>query len=123
MEVKGTFEVNIEPVKDDAPAVGRMIINKKYSGPVSGIGLGQMLSKRTEIGVAVYTAIEEFEGVVEGKSGAFTLVHNGYMSKDEQNLSVKIIEGSGSGELKSISGSQEIIQEDGKHYYIFKFSL
>ena len=82
-----------------------------------------MLSKRTESGAAVYYAIEEFTGTVNNKSGAFTLLHEGVMTSDSQSLSVKILEGSGSGELNTISGSLEIIQSDDSHNYKLDYSL
>ncbi|HEY7772803.1 MAG TPA: DUF3224 domain-containing protein, partial [Marinagarivorans sp.] len=115
MKAEGAFEVKLEPAKDDAAPAGRMIINKTYTGSLVGAGTGQMLSKRTESGVAVYSAIEEFVGSVEGKSGGFTLSHYGFMSKETQELKIEIVPGSGSGELASIAGSLQIIQNEGKH--------
>ncbi len=105
MSVSGTFDVKLEPQSNqDAPA-GRMTIFKSYTGGLSGKGVGQMISKRTEGGAAVYAAIEEFEGKVEGKAGSFTLFHNGYMSSSRQSLDVVIVEGSGTGELEGIQGA------------------
>lgn len=100
-----------------------MIIHKKYSGDLEGIGIGQMLSKRTENGASAYSAIEEFKGSLAGKTGSFTLVHNGYMSTGIQSLEVKILEGSGKGELEDISGSFQIIQDEGKHKYVLTYEL
>lgn len=82
-----------------------------------------MISKRTDSGPAAYYAVEEFEGAVDGKSGAFTLLHEGSMSGDEQSLSVKVMPGSGTGELESLSGTLEIIQDGGEHRYIFNYEL
>ena len=62
MSAKGKFEVNLELQNDDVAPAGRMLINKSYSGGLEGSGVGQMISKRTENGVAVYYAIEEFTG-------------------------------------------------------------
>lgn len=117
MTASGTFEIDLAPQTDsDAPA-GRMVINKTYQGDLVGSGVGQMISKRTQNGAAVYYAIEEFSGVVAGKSGAFTLVHSGFMSKKSQSLEVTILEGSGSGELQGISGSMNINQDSKGHSY------
>lgn len=123
MTAKGTFEVNIEPQKDEIAPAGRMLINKQYTGDINGTGIGQMISKRTENGVAAYFAIEEFEGSVNKITGSFTLVHNGYMSSVEQTLDVKILNGSGKGDLENISGLLEIIQEEGKHEYVLTYEL
>lgn len=123
MSATGMFEVSLDPQNDEDAPVGRMIIDKKYSGALVGTGIGQMISKRTESGAAVYSAIEEFEGLLEGKKGTFTLVHYGEMSAAGQKLEVNIIAGSGSGELENISGSMEIIQENKTHRYVLKYKL
>lgn len=121
--VKGSFEVTMEPQKDSDVPAGRMLIKKQYSGGLSGSGLGQMLSKRTESGTAAYVAIEEFDGVLDAKRGSFTLLHSGLMSAESQSLEVNILQGSGAGELENISGSLEIIQADGGHQYVLCYQL
>ena len=63
----GSFDVIMEPQQDSDAPVGRMLIKKQYSGGLSGSGIGQMLSKRTESGTAVYLALEEFEGSLTGR--------------------------------------------------------
>ena len=100
-----------------------MLIKKTYLGDMNGSGTGQMISKRTENGTAVYYAIEEFSGLVNSKNGGFTLVHNGRMSKESQSLEVTILEGSGSDELQNISGSMVIIQDANGHRYELTFEL
>ena len=121
MSASGTFDVKMEPQNDQSAPAGRMRILKEYSGGMVGRGVGQMISKRTEGGAAVYSAIEEFEGTVNGKTGSFTLFHNGYMSSSKQSLDVIIVEGSGSGELKGIQGELSIVQEDGVHNYVLEY--
>ena len=123
MSAKGKFEVNLEPQTDEGAPAGRMIIRKTYSGDLTGSGLGQMISKRTISGTAVYYAIEEFAGEVNGKSGAFTLIHNGFMSKKSQSLDIVILEGSGEGELKNITGTMSIVQDAGNHSYELNYEL
>ena len=123
MLANGTFEVDLKPQEDVGFPVGRMLITKTYLGDLSGSGIGQMISKRTENGTAVYCAIEEFSGSVKGKNGGFTLVHKGLMSKESQSLEVTILEGSGSGELQNISGSMQIVQDANGHRYELAFEL
>ena len=100
-----------------------MVIDKTYSGDMTGSGKGQMISKRTESGTAVYYAIEEVSGTVQGKSGAFTLIHKGHMSEESQSLDIKVLEGSGSGELENISGSMAITQDSNGHSYELVYEL
>lgn len=118
----GQFTVNILP-QQDAIGAGRMIIEKDYDGELQGVGKGQMLSKQVDGGMSVYCAIEEFEGQLGGKSGNFTLLHQGMMSSQTRELSVTVIEGSGGGELSSLTGSMQINQDENSHSYIFEYSL
>ncbi|MEP4485829.1 MAG: DUF3224 domain-containing protein [Halioglobus sp.] len=119
----GVFEVTLEPQGDESAPAGRMMISKSYSGGLEGNGIGQMISKRTEGGVSVYAAVEEFEGAVNGKAGGFTLFHHGMMSESAQSLEVTIVNGSGSGELQGIQGDMSITQENGAHSYELHYTL
>ena len=123
MTAKGTFEVDLQPQADAGSPAGRMVIDKTYSGDLTGTGIGQMISKRTESGAAVYFAVEEFSGSVKGRNGAFTLIHKGYMTKKSQTLDIEILEGSGSGELENISGSMTITQDSNIHTYELVYEL
>lgn len=123
MLAEGTFTVDLQPQADDGFAAGRMLISKTYHGEMDGTGVGQMISKRTEGGPAVYFAIEEFTGSVAGKSGSLTLLHSGRMSPAAQSLDITILEGSGSGELKGISGAMQIQQGSNGHTYALTFEL
>lgn len=123
MIAKGSFEVDLTPISEDSHPAGRMTIDKVYSGDFVGKGVGQMLSKRTEAGASAYCAIEEVEGVLNGKSGGFTLIHNGVMSADTSSLEITILPGSGRGELLGITGKKEIVQSKEGHQYILTFSM
>lgn len=123
MLATGTFEVDLSPQDDKTAPAGRMLIDKAYVGDLDGTGAGQMISKRTENGVAIYFAIEEVTATLDGKAGQFTLLHRGKMSAQEQSLDISILESSGSGELSSISGRMRIIQQDGKHSYELDYAF
>ncbi|WP_394176539.1 DUF3224 domain-containing protein [Thalassotalea litorea] len=117
MKATGNFEITMEPQADDIAPVGRIIITKTYAGDLSGIGNGQMISKRTADGHAAYAAIEEFTGTLADKKGGFTLLHQGLMSPDSQQLQIQIVEGSGHGALTGITGTLDIIQSEQGHSY------
>ena len=123
MTVSGKFEIKMDPQTDLSAPAGRMTLSKQYSGGLIGTGIGQMISKRTENGASVYSAIEEFKGTLSGKDGAFTLFHTGFMSATKQELQVIIVEGSGSGELLGIKGELSIIQDKDQHKYELQYSL
>ena len=124
MSASGTFEIELTPQEDVGSPAGRMLISKTYSGDMEGAGIGQMISKRTDKGTAAYYAIEEFSGSVQGKSGGFTLVHRGQMGGESPPvLEVRILEGSGSGDLEAISGRMRIDQDADGHRYELTFEL
>ncbi|MDH3638620.1 MAG: DUF3224 domain-containing protein [Gammaproteobacteria bacterium] len=123
MNAKGTFEVDLTPQADAGSPAGRMLIDKTYLGDMKGTGIGQMISKRTQSGTAVYYAIEEYSGEINGKRGACTLVHKGRLGKEDQSLEVEILEGSGSGEFDKITGSMVIVQDANGHTYELTYEL
>lgn len=123
MIATGNFEIIMTPQTDEETPAGRFTLDKTYQGDMVGKGLGQMISKRVENGAAIYFAIEEFTGSVNGKKGAFTLAHKGSMNADSQSLEIDILEGSGSDELGSITGTLSIQQMDGVHSYELRYEL
>lgn len=122
MTATGTFEVQLESQSDDGFPAGRMTIHKTYSGGLIGTGIGQMLSKRTE-GESVYCAIEEFQGELDGKSGGFTLIHKGVMTANKEELSIVIVEGSGTGELSRITGEMKLDITESSHHYTLSYTM
>lgn len=64
---------------------------------------------------AAGSQIEEFSGSVDGRNGAFTLVHRGQMNAETQSLEIAVLQGSGSGELETITGSMLITQSSDGH--------
>lgn len=123
MNASGEFEVNLEPQAEDSHPVGRMLINKTYTGELLGTGIGQMISKSSEAGYAVYSALEEFKGSIGKKTGSFTLFHIGKMSATEQSLEISIVPGSGTEQLAGIAGQLSITQEQGGHQYLLEYTL
>ena len=123
MKANGSFDITLNPQTEDSHSVGRMLIDKTYTGDITGTGTGQMISKRSPSGQAVYSAIEEFEGIINGNQGSLTFFHIGKMSATEQSLDIIIVSGSGTGELAGIEGQLSISQEQGKHHYELEFSL
>jgi hypothetical protein len=124
----GPFEVKLLPLDTsfdgDAPPLGRMSIEKQFSGDLEGTSQGEMLSAMSAVkGSAGYVAIEKVTGTLHGRSGTFTLQHSATMNRGVPSLSVTVIPDSGTGELTGITGSLQIIIENTKHSYIFDYSL
>ena len=124
----GTFEVKLNPQAPDDevgdPTVGRMSIDKQFHGDLEATSKGQMLAVSTDVeGSAGYVAMERVTGTLNGHSGAFTLQHSGTMTRGSQQLSVTVVPDSGTGELVGLAGTMTIDIVDGKHFYIFDYTL
>jgi hypothetical protein len=124
----GTFAVKVLPQPADEtigdPTVGRLALDKQFSGDLQANSRGQMLAVRTEIqGSAGYVAMERVIGTLHGKSGTFALQHSGTMKRGAPHLSVTVVPDSGTGELAGIAGAMTITIADGKHSYDLDYTL
>lgn len=105
-------------------AIGRFALDKTFHGDLDATSKGLMLSAgNLARGVAGYVAIEQVMGSLHGRSGSFALQHNGTMGGGAFDLSVKVVPGSGTGELDGISGEMNILIEAGNHGYTFVYEL
>ena len=124
----GTFEVKIVPQAPEAtvgdPTVGRLALDKQFSGDLEAASKGQMLAVRTEIqGSAGYVAMERVTGTLHGQSGSFALQHSGTMTRGAPQLSVTVVPDSGAGQLAGIAGTMIITVEGGKHSYDLDYTI
>ena len=129
MQIQGKFSVSVSPLKNygksaDASSLGRMSIDKVFSGQLSGKSLGEMLNVMTPTkGSAGYVAIEQFTGTLENRQGSFVLQHYGIMKNGENHLILEVVPDSGTGQLAGISGTMDIQLEDKQHFYHFDYTL
>jgi hypothetical protein len=122
---RGTFTVKVQPLTP-APAEGiaRFSIDKEIHGDLEATTKGEMFSAGDpEAGVAGYVAIEVVTGTLAGKHGSFALQHSATMEPSGRKMTVIVVPGSGTGELKGISGSFDIQIADGKHSYDLEYNL
>lgn len=123
IKATGTFEVKLTP-QPIAEGLGRMTIDKTFSGDLEGSSVGEMLSAMGGVkGSAGYVAIEKVTGKLGGKSGTFVLQHSGSMDRGAPSLAVTVVPDSGTGELTGLSGKLGIRIEGGQHFYDFEYSL
>ncbi len=126
---QGTFEVKITPQKPDNKEaenahLGRMSIDKKFSGDLEATSQGEMLSAMTEVkGSAGYVAMERVSGTLHGLTGTFVLQHSGTMTRGAPALAVTVVPDSGTGQLAGIAGAMIIKIEGKKHFYEFDYTL
>ena len=127
--VTGQFTVALAPLDGYAKGqnginLGRMSIDKTFTGKLNASSQGEMLSAMTPVqGSAGYVAIEQVIGELEGKIGSFVLQHFGTMDKGQDSLILTVISDSGTDELEGLAGSMKIRIENGVHYYDFQYTL
>ncbi|TAE21670.1 MAG: DUF3224 domain-containing protein [Candidatus Kapaibacterium sp.] len=128
LQAQGTFTVQLKPLPayntDESAKMGRMSIDKQFSGDIEGTSKGEMVSAMTDTkGSAGYVAMERVEGSIHGRSGAFVLQHSSSMNRGEPMQSVTVVPDSGTQALTGLSGSFVITVAEGKHSYTFAYSL
>ncbi|WP_433175366.1 DUF3224 domain-containing protein [Actinoallomurus sp. CA-150999] len=101
----------------------RVHVDKTFSGGLVGTSTAELITVVTE-NPAAYVGIERFQGTLDGRTGGFVLQHNAGGEDGKPWLTWKIVETSGTGDLKGIKGEgQIIILEDGGHSYTLDYDL
>uniref|UniRef100_E6PXG8 DUF3224 domain-containing protein n=1 Tax=mine drainage metagenome TaxID=410659 RepID=E6PXG8_9ZZZZ len=122
---QGTFTVDVKPLTP-APAEGlaRFSINKQIHGDLEATTQGEMLTGGDpKQGMAGYVAIEQVTGTLAGRQGSFALQHMATMDANGPQMTVIVVPGSGTDELKGIAGKFLIKIENGKHLYELDYTL
>lgn len=127
-QAKGTFEVKLNPQMPEEhvgdPSIGRLSIDKHFSGDLEATSKGQMLAAGTQVpDSAGYVALERVMGTLRGRSGSFVLQHNGTMTRGVPALSITVVPDSGTGQLVGLAGKMTIDVIDEKHFYNFEYTL
>jgi len=121
----GAFTVNVKPLTP-APSEGisRFSIDKQIHGDLEATTKGEMFSAGDpQQGQAGYVAIEAVTGTLNGKHGSFVLQHSATMDPSGRKMSVNIVPGSGTGDLKGIAGTFDIQIANGQHSYDLEYTL
>jgi len=104
--------------------LGRMSIDKTFTGGLSATSQGEMLNILSPIqGSAGYVAIEQVSGELDGIKGSCVLQHYGIMNSEGHQLTLEVIPDSAAGDLKGLAGSMSIQIDEGQHYYKFEYQL
>jgi hypothetical protein len=125
---EGTFDVKTTPLpSDDATSgtsIGRYSLTKELHCDLEATGKGVMIGAgELAEGNAGYVAMEQITGTLHGRSGSFALQHFGTISQGSYDLSIKVVPGSGTGELAGITGAMTITLVNGKHIYSLDYTL
>jgi Protein of unknown function (DUF3224) len=122
---RGIFTVEMKPLTPSfADGVSQYSSEKQIHGDLEGTSKGEMLSAGDpKTGLAGYVAIEVVTGTLAGKRGSFVLQQSATMDASGRKLSVTVTPGSGTGELKGISGTFDIQIANGQHSYDLEYTL
>lgn len=122
---RGTFTVNVQPLTPPpAEGLGRFSIDKQIHGDLEATTKGEMFTGGdVKQGAAGYVAIEVVTGTLAGKHGSFALQHLATMDQHGLKMTVNVVPGSGTGELKGIEGTFTIHIENGQHSYDLEYTL
>jgi hypothetical protein len=122
---RGAFTVKVQPLTPPpAEGLGRFSIDKEIHGDLEATTKGEMFSGGDpKQGAAGYVAIEVVTGTLAGKRGSFALQHSATMDKSGLKMTVIVVPGSGTGELKGIEGTFTIHIENGQHSYDLEYTL
>ncbi len=123
---RGTFEVEMTPGKAELDgSIGRFDFSKTFRGDFAGVGVGLMLSGGDPpSGSAGYVAMETVQGRLEGREGGFALQQFGTLRDGSQTMQYKVVPGSGSGDLKGMTGNLHLrVDGDGTHHYDLEYQV
>ncbi len=112
------------PILSSPDASDASSSTRRSSAASEGTSSGLMLSAGDPTaGAAGYVALEFVTGQVDEAVGSFALQQFGQMIDGTQKLLYEIVPGSGTGELKGMSGTLELEVVDGLHRYDLEYSL
>src|ERR1700760_1180464 len=110
MHATGTFQVSVKPVEASeigkAAGLGRMTIDKVWSGGIEGTSKGEMTTSAVGSAMA-YVALETMNVKIDGKSGTFVFSHKATMDSTDPKtgvMDIAVLPNTGTGELKGIEG-------------------
>jgi hypothetical protein len=124
----GSLTVSMKPAapteRSGRTTLGRMLLDKQYSGDFVAMGSGEMLTAVTDTpGAASYVAIEQVTGTLDGREGSFVLHHLGTMAGGTDHLVIAIVAESGTGQLTGITGQFTLKVVEGEHRFELQYAL
>jgi hypothetical protein len=125
----GSFDVKMtaEPPYSelDGVVLARARFDKRFAGPLEATSEVQMLAVTTpDPASRAYVALERISGTLDGKKGTFVVVHQAVAQASGPVLSIVVVPGTGTGELRGLSGRMNVrIEPGGAHFYDLDYEL
>lgn len=92
-------------VEAEAGATSMARVEQSLSGAIEGAGLAQWLMCYRPDKTADFVGLQRIEGSIDGRSGTVVLTSNGTFDGARAAGEMRVVEGSGTGELAGVSGS------------------
>lgn len=124
----GSFDIKLQPEAlspvAEATGLGRLSLNKQFSGDLQATSQGEMLSFRSSTaGSAGYVAMERVQGHLHGRHGSFVLQHSASMAQGEASQHITVVPDSATDALQGLRGTMQITIDNGEHSYRFAYQL
>jgi uncharacterized protein DUF3224 len=89
---------------EGGPKLTRAGVTKSYKGDIEGEGKLEYLMMYRTAGSASFTGLERVTGSVGGRSGSFVLQHSGTFEDGIAKVTLSVVPGSGTGDLRGMRG-------------------
>jgi hypothetical protein len=90
---------------DGESKMTRTAVRYAYEGDIAGESTVEFTMFYREGGKeGVYMGYERITGTLKGKAGSFVMLHNGTFDAEGVKADIEVVPGSGTGELKGLSG-------------------
>ncbi len=109
-----SWEESTYAESDSGPKFTRASVKVSFSGDMEGEGTEDYLMVYLEDGSASFVGLEHVSGNISGKSGSFVIQHNGTFADGKLKSDWFVVQGSGTGELRSIRGEGTYTNEGEK---------
>ena len=111
-QAKGTFEIkgwDEKPFNEmnGLPKLTRASVIKSYQGDITGDGTLEYLMMYRDDGSASFIGLERLVGSIGGRSGSFVLQHSGIFKEGVATVTLVVVPGSGTGDLRGLRGNGE----------------
>ena len=108
-QAKATFGIKSWDEKpynemDGTPKLTRGSVIKSYQGDITGEGKLECLMMYRDDGTASFVCLERVVGSVGGRSGSFVFQHSGTFKEGVATVTLVIVPGSGTGDLRRLRG-------------------
>src|SRR5713226_9244757 len=90
---------------EGAPKLTRVSVTKSYQGDIEGEGKVEYLMMYRTAGSASFMGLERVVGSVGGRSGSFVLQHSGTFKGCVATVTLLVVPGSGTGDLRGLRGN------------------